>query len=79
MHEFSALIWTALACIGGLTIIGLFNAVAAALRDETALHDTRIEVNTIRNHYLREMLESEAFAGTDVVQNLRLSGTAKDK
>lgn len=74
MDAISGEIYLLLALIAAGCVLGLLIAVAACIRDETAVHDLRVEVNTMRNRYLREIIESENYSA-DPVAGLRMAGS----
>lgn len=75
MQALAGEVWLVLSLLGALSVLGMMTAIASCLRDEAAVHNLRVEVNHMRNAYLRTVLESDNYSA-DPVAGLRLSGGA---
>lgn len=53
--------------IAGVTVIGILYALAASLRDRSAIHDLHVEVVEIRNEYLREIISRDEYTTVEIL------------
>lgn len=51
MAELSTAGWVGAAIIAGLGVLGMLNAAASVIRNQTFVHDTRVRVNTLKQEY----------------------------
>ncbi|MEO0512409.1 MAG: hypothetical protein AAF108_05875 [Planctomycetota bacterium] len=66
----------ALIIVGGIALLGIMTflqSLAAALRDQTDVHDLRREVALMQNRYREELLAQEEYTAQEVIGSI---GTA---
>ena len=69
MVEFSSVVWLLLAVIAGAAGMGVLFAIATRLREETRLHDLRVETERVRAEFTRRLAATgdEDVIGVDIL------------
>lgn len=52
MVEFSTPAWIALALVAGIGVLAILNSAASIIRNQTYVHDTKVQVNSLRKDYV---------------------------
>ena len=58
MAEFPLAVWIVIGAVGAACILGVFQGVATALRNEIELHNLRAETQRVRSEFMRRLREA---------------------
>jgi hypothetical protein len=68
MVDFPGEVWAAIGIISVVGVLGVLHSLATQIRNQIALHDTKVRVATLRQNYARQLAAaSEPQAETDVI------------